>query len=203
MPNDGVVHVNRFRTVRLKELTVDLMYADGNMYAGDSGSLLAVSAGDENMEREGIYEMDVVKGKDMGVVRLVRPRLRAMKRVPNSMDLVTRALPTATRDLMLNALFLDIKAMSFDIRERVYAMASPTRKAIVTTGMGRFQEWSQMMKSGFRSTPHINVEILKRKSEDGDSPPTLLNQQFCSKSTQILYFQPKRRDASSYGSHVR
>jgi hypothetical protein len=68
MPNDGVVVVNRFRTVRLKEPTIDLIYADGNMYAGDDGSLLTVSAGDENMEREGIYEMDVVKGKDVGVV---------------------------------------------------------------------------------------------------------------------------------------
>lgn len=45
-PNDGVVLVNEFRTMRLKQPTVDLIYEDGKQHASDNGVMVPIAIGD-------------------------------------------------------------------------------------------------------------------------------------------------------------
>lgn len=172
MPSDGVVAVTRFRTLRLKEPTVDLLYLDGKLNAIESGVLVEVVDGDPNMEDNTIYEMDVVREKDAEVTRLVRPMQRLLKKVPNSMDVVRRAVAKAAEDPTITAMVLDMTSMSFAMRERVYtsaqAKASPNRKVIVSFGAGRFQEWRQMFVENFSYIavdPDINVEDLALRTK--------------------------------------
>lgn len=67
----------------------------------------------------------------------MRPRQRTLKKVPNSTNVVRRAVASATKDSSVNVmLLLDIMSMSFAMRERVYIMARANapknRKVIVT-----------------------------------------------------------------------
>ncbi|OAP53944.1 hypothetical protein AYL99_11824 [Fonsecaea erecta] len=169
-PNDGIVLVSNYRTLRLKEPTVDLLYMDDKLCASDSGVMVPVANGSVHMEQGTVYEMDVVKMADTSMVMLVRPRQRVTKRMPNPMDVVRRAVVSAVRDPMMDAVLLDITAMSFAMRNRVYTMAQSRvhekRKVIVIFGAGRFQEWRQMMVSGFSYIaidPEISVEDLSRR----------------------------------------
>ncbi|KAK7937813.1 uncharacterized protein PG986_014681 [Apiospora aurea] len=128
-PNDGVVLVNKLRTMRLKMPTVDLMCLDGKMCAIDGGTMIPIADADSNMEENAVYEMDVVKNRTSGSIQIVMPRMRVAKKVPNSMDVVKRAVASATKDPNVSATLLDITSMSFSMRERLYTMAQtrPTR----------------------------------------------------------------------------
>ncbi|OAG36665.1 hypothetical protein AYO21_09140 [Fonsecaea monophora] len=70
----------------------------------------------------------------------------------------------------MDAVLLDITAMSFAMRDRVYTMAQSLvhekRKMIVIAGAGRFQGWRQMIVSGWSYIavdPEISVEDLFRR----------------------------------------
>jgi hypothetical protein len=195
-PSDGVVLVTQFRTLRLKEPTVDLLYLDGKLSALENGVMVPVADGNENMERDVIYEMDVVKTEDESLVKLMRPRQRTLKKVPNSMDVVRRAVASANKDPTMNATLLDITSMSFAMRERVYTLAqanSPkNRKVIVTLGVGRFQEWKQMMVDGFSYIavdPEINTEDLSKRAKGAIILPYDFNATF---NTQVLSISKRR-----------
>jgi hypothetical protein len=149
VPSDGVVLTNKFKTLRLKQPTADLMYMDGKLNAIENGIMTEVLDGDPNMEEETIYELDVVKNKDTGTITLMRPRERPLKKLPNNMDVVRRAISSASADVNTNTTLLDITAMSFSMRERVYLMAeakaSENMNVVVNFGVGRFQEWKLML----------------------------------------------------------
>ncbi len=169
-PNDGVVLVNEFRTMRLKEPTIDLMYIDGKMHALDNGVMIPVATGHEEMEAEMVYEMDLVKRGDTDGIVMVRPRQRVAKKIPNSMEVVKRAVLSATKSPLVDAGLLDLTSMSFSMRDRIYTMArakaSKNKKVIVTFGIGRFQEWKQMMvdnMSYIAIDPNIDIATITRR----------------------------------------
>lgn len=114
------------------------------MNALENGVVVLIADGNKNIEQKVIYGMDVVKTEDESLIRLMRPRQRTLKKMPNSMDVVRRTIASANKDPTMNATLLDITSMSFAIRERAYTLAqanSPkNRKVIVTFGVGRFQE---------------------------------------------------------------
>lgn len=92
--------------------------------------------------------------------------------MPNSLDVVRRAVASAIKDLTTNTVLLDFVSMFFTMRERVYAMtqsrAPNNRKVIVTFDVGRFQEWRQMMSDGFSYVavdPDISVEGLSKRAK--------------------------------------
>jgi len=159
-PNDGVVLTNKFRTMRLKQPTVDLIYVDGKLNAIENGVVITIADGAQEMEGDMVYEMDVIKSENGDEIKLAKPRPRALKKMPNSMDVVKRAIATATRDPSTNTVLLDITSMSFSISERVYQMAQArapsNRKVIVIFSAGRFWEWKQMKYAGFS---YIAIEI--------------------------------------------
>lgn len=45
VPSDGVVLTNKFRTMRLKQPTIELIYVDGKLNAIESGVLVPVADG--------------------------------------------------------------------------------------------------------------------------------------------------------------
>lgn len=189
-PNDGVVMVNEFRTMRLKEPTVDLLYTDGKLCASDNGVMVPVADGDANMEVDAVYEMDLVKDKTTSTIMVMRPRQRVAKKVPNSMEVVKRAIASANKDPMVDAAILDLTSMSFAMRERVYTMAqtkaSRTRKVIVTFGIGRFQEWRQMMTNGMSYIaidPDIDITMVTKKMRRVTIMPYDFNTPF---NTQVI-----------------
>jgi len=63
-PSDGTVLVNQSRTMRLKELTVDLLYSDRKLSALENGVMVEVADGHPSLEQDIIYEMDVVRSKE-------------------------------------------------------------------------------------------------------------------------------------------
>jgi hypothetical protein len=115
-PSDGVVLVNEFRTMRLKEPTVDL-------HASENGVMIPVADGDANMKDDTVYEMDVVRDSDTNTIMIVKPRVRVAKKVPNSMDVIKRAITSTKRDPLIDAALVELISMSFVMRERVYTMA--------------------------------------------------------------------------------
>jgi hypothetical protein len=139
-PSDGVVLLNAFRTMRLKGPTVDLMCSDGKLCTIEDGVLVPAADAHESMEEGAVYEMSVIKPSETSKITLVKPTMRPLKVVPNSIDVVKRAIATATKDPTMNAVLLDITSMSFAMRERVYTMAqaraSPSRKVIVCENWG-------------------------------------------------------------------
>lgn len=167
LPSDGVVQVTDLRMMRMKTPTVDLVYADENMSVIKDGALMAITTGGEAMNEGSVYEMDVVKGDDEGMVILVRPRLRVNKRVPNHMDVVWCAFVSVWSDPFMTSSLFGITSMSISMRTRVYEMArarAPAgRKVIVVFGAGRLQEWRQMLTANFSYVvvdPEIDVTIL-------------------------------------------
>lgn len=165
--------VNVFRTMRLKEPTVDLAYADGKLYASDSGVLVVVADGDANMEEGSVYEMDLVKNPNTGTITAVRPRLRVAKKVPNSMDVVKRAVASTAKDPSIDAALLDMTSMSFFMKERVYtitqAKAFRNKKVVATFGVGRFQEWKQLMTDNMSYIAiDSNIDISTVTDQEGE-----------------------------------
>jgi len=94
-PSDGVVLVNRFRTMRLKEPTVDLLYRDRRLHSVENGVMIPVANGDPKIETDAVYEIDLVKDRTTNAISLIKPRPRVTKKVPNSMDVVKRAIASA------------------------------------------------------------------------------------------------------------
>lgn len=170
MPNDGVVIVNESMTMRLKQPTIDLMYLDQKLNTIDNGALISIADGHEKMIDRTLYEMDVIKVGEHDNVLLINPRQRVMKKIPNSMDLVERAIAATVKSANINSILLDVTAMSFAIWERVYMMAQTrapaNRKVIVIFSAGRFQEWKEMMHNNFSYIaidPDVDVEILHKR----------------------------------------
>ena len=169
LPSDGIVQVTDLRTMRMKAPTIDLVYANGDMSATEDGILIPITSGDENMDEGSIYELVVNRGQDEGSIVLVKPSLRINKRMPNHMDVVRRAVMSASCDASTTSSLLDITAMSISMRTRVYEMArsrAPAgRKLIVIFGAGRLQEWRQMLIANFSYIvvdPEVDVSILSR-----------------------------------------
>src|SRR5271156_5551506 len=63
-PSDGIVLVNQSRTMRLKELTADLLYSDRKLSALENGVMVEVADGHPSLEQDIIYEMDVVRSEE-------------------------------------------------------------------------------------------------------------------------------------------
>lgn len=194
-PNDGVVLVNELRTLRLKQPTVDLVYMSGKMHASDNGVMVPVGDGDQNMEEGVIYEMDLIKDKITNTITMIKPRPRIAKRIPNSMDVVKRAVASTSRDPLVDAALLDLTSMSFSMRDRVYTMArtkaSMNRKVIVTFGIGRFQEWRQMMvdnMSYIAIDPNLDVTMIEKKMRRVSIMPYDWNTPF---NTQVISISKK------------
>lgn len=196
-PSDGVVLVNEFRTMRLKQPTVDLIYLDGKLCTSDNGVMVPVANGNPNMEENMIYEMDVVKDELGDGVVIINPRDRVAKKVPNSMEVVKRAIASTRKDPLVDAALLDLTSMSFSMRERVYTMAqakaSKTKKVIVTFGVGRFQEWRQMMvdnMSYIAIDPEIDTTMLTKKVKGVSVYPYDFNKSFKVQITSIAKTRP-------------
>ena len=72
------------------------------------------------------------------------PRQRTLKKMPNSMDVVRRAIASVTKEKAVTGSLIDNTAMSLSMRTRVYetaqARSSTNKRVIVTFGVGRFQE---------------------------------------------------------------
>ena len=170
VPNDGIVLTNKFKTMRLKQPTVDLICMDGKLNAIENGIMTPLVNAHGTMETDVVYEMDVVKGQNDNEIMLVKPRQRLSKKLPNSMDVVRRAIASASTSELVDTSLLDITSMSFSMRKRVYEMArsraTSTRKVIVVFGAGRFQEWKEMKHEGFSYIaidPEIDTtDVLKR-----------------------------------------
>ena len=143
-PSDGVVLVSQFRTMRLKQPTDDLMYVDGKLCMLDSRLMVPIAAGNGDMNQGTIYELDLVKKEATNMIVVTNLRQRVIERVPNSSDVVKRAVTSTNKDLMIDATLLDVISMSFFMRERVYTMAQAkahrNKRIIVRFGVSRFQE---------------------------------------------------------------
>ena len=78
----------------------------------------------------------------MDTITLRHPRQRLIKKQPNPVDVIMRAVASVSTDPSMSTSLLDITSMSFSIRERVYDMAkssaSISRKVIVIFGADRF-----------------------------------------------------------------
>ena len=78
----------------------------------------------------------------MDTITLRHPRQRLIKKQPNPVDVIMRAVASVSTDPSMSTSLLDITSMSFSIRERVYGMAkssaSISRKVIVIFGADRF-----------------------------------------------------------------
>lgn len=76
-----------------------------------------------------------------------------LKKVPNSLSVVERAIASANKDSSMTAALPDMTSMAFAMRKRVYSMAHAraplNRKVVVTFSEGRFQEWKEMMVDSF------------------------------------------------------
>ncbi|KAK0930067.1 hypothetical protein LTR29_016816 [Friedmanniomyces endolithicus] len=189
-PSDGVVLTNKFRTMRLKQPTIDLLFMDGKLNGIENGVLIPLTDGHANMDEDTVYEMDVVKDEETNALKIVRPRERPLKEVTNSMDVIKRAIASATADVATNTILIDIVSMSFSMRERVYLMAQAkapsNRKVIVSFGVGRFQEWKQMLNDGFSYIavdPELDYKDLERRAKRIRILPYDFNRSF---NTQVL-----------------
>lgn len=183
--NDGVVLVTELRTTRLKAPTVDLLYSDGTMNVLENGSLVVVANGSDDMEEGVTYECDLHADTTTGVITIVRPKMRILKKLPNSMEVARRAVMTVTGDPNVNGALLDITAMSVAMRTRVYEMTQSRvgmgRKVIVSFGTGRVQEWRQMMTNRFSYIvidPEIDVTVLERRVKGATVMPYDFNTSF-------------------------
>jgi len=77
-PSDRIRFINKFKTLRLKQPTVDLMYTDKKLNAINAGVLDPVPDVDANMEQEMIHEMDVAENAETSTITLKGPRERSM-----------------------------------------------------------------------------------------------------------------------------
>jgi len=80
MPNDRIVMVNQFWTMRLKIPTIDLMYVGGDICSSDIGIIVPIAAGHGRIEESVVYEMDLIRDRNSGSMMIVRPRERVSKK---------------------------------------------------------------------------------------------------------------------------
>lgn len=208
MPCDGIVCVTPFRTLRLKEPTVDLKYIDGQMCTIDAGAPVPLAQGDRNMVEGMIYEFKLYRASDPTKVILGYPVERMSKMVPNNMEIIRRAVASVSGDPQLSTSLFDITSMSFSMRSRVYeaaqASASLTRKVIVVFGCGRMQEWKQMRLSNFSYVaidPDVDVsrlsKLMRKVTVMPYDPTTKFSVNIMSISKrpgQILYYKGTSED---------
>ena len=169
MESDGMVCVTPSRTLRLKKPTIDLMYSKGSMYASEMGKLVRISDGHKSMKQGSIYEMNVNKSADLNSIVISDPVRRLVKRRPNNMDIIRRALMSVLTDTTMSTILYDVTSMSFKMRRRTYEMAQATafrsRKVIIIFGAGRFQEINDMKLDDFSYIaidPNIDVTRLNK-----------------------------------------
>ncbi|KAL7900223.1 hypothetical protein HDV64DRAFT_290800, partial [Trichoderma sp. TUCIM 5745] len=133
--------------------------------------MVPVAEGHEMMVDKMIYEMDVRRNKVTNEVMLVNPRHRMTKKLPNSIEVIKRAIASTNRDHTVDSAILDLTSMSFSMRKRVYTMAkraSMNKKVVVTFGIGRFQEWRQMLSdrmSYIAIDPNIDITTIMNKAK--------------------------------------
>ena len=158
------------------------------MSALEDGVLFDVVNRDDNVEKSIVNEMDVIKCEDEKVTKLGRPKARTRRIKPDPLDVVRRAVASVTEDPSVTATLLDVRSMSFAVRECVYTMAkaktSDTRRVIVTFGVGRFQEWRQMFP-GNHSYIAIGPEI------DTSDMSHLMYQHGLVVASRIAYCRPR------------
>lgn len=169
MPNDGLVCVTPFRTLRKKQPTVDLLYGKGMLSASSDSGTLRITSGSVNMIDGAVYELVVSRSPAEGYVRLTNPVERTSKTKPNNTDVVKRAFMSVLDNVDMNTVLFDVTSISFRVRSRVYDMcqsyASSRRSVIVMFGAGRFQEWYQMRLGNFSYIavdPNIDTKQLER-----------------------------------------
>lgn len=75
--------------------------------------MIAAAVGDLNIDGCMICEMNLMKDTTMGTIKLVNPRPRVAKKVPNSLAVVKTAVAGSRAGL------LDATSVSFSMRERV------------------------------------------------------------------------------------
>lgn len=142
--NDGIVIVTPFRTLKLKQPIVDLLYQDRFLNRIDNEVLNRVAAGHEKMVQGVIYELDVIRKEVGGPRELVKPRERTRKKVLNNIVVIRRAVASVGGDSYASESLVDITAMYFRMWSKVYESAQTrapvNRKVIVRFGVGRFQE---------------------------------------------------------------
>jgi len=203
VPNDGIVCVTEFRTLRLKKPTIDLIYSKGNLFMSDNANLITVARGHKSMIENAVYEMTVSRCEHKNVVKIANPVRRLVKSRPNNADIVRRAFASAISDENVNTILYDITSMSFSMRTRVYelaqATASTNRKVIVTFGAGRLQEINEMRLTSFSYIaidPNIDVTALNMKGSRITAVPYDTNTSFSkqvmsitNRSGMLLYYR--------------
>lgn len=169
MPNDGLVCVTSFRTLRMKPPTIDLRYRSGLLYMSTDSGEVEVADGDPNMVEDAIYEMHVHRSRLESMVTITDPVERTSKRMPNNADVIKRAFMSVSQSVNMSMVLFDITNMSFRMRTRVYEMAqnvaSTSGKVIVIFGAGRFQEMREMRLTSYSYIaidPEIDIEPLRR-----------------------------------------
>ncbi|KAI0469846.1 hypothetical protein GGR56DRAFT_684339 [Xylariaceae sp. FL0804] len=151
---------------------IDLVYVGRKLCAIDGGDIVLVAVGSPNLEKGMVYEMDVVKDPVDGKIQIVKPRMRAAKTVPNSMDVVKRAVASESKDTKISTALLDITSMSLSMSERVFTIAQTkahnTKKVVVIFGAGRFQAWREIITSKtsyIAIDPEIDDTLLTRHTK--------------------------------------
>lgn len=170
LQNDGIVCVSGFRTLRLKEPTIDLLFSNGLLYMSDNGKRVAVSHGHGLMSNNSVYEFTVIRSDQPNLVKIINPVKRLIKKSPNNSDIIRRAFMSVSEDANVSMILYDITSMSFAMRSRTYQMAqtiaSAGRKVIVTFGVGRFQEMNEMRLNNFSYIaidPDLDISNLKKR----------------------------------------
>ncbi|KAH7001767.1 hypothetical protein B0J12DRAFT_558181, partial [Macrophomina phaseolina] len=170
MPNDGLVCVTSFRTLRMKPPTIDLRYKSGLMYMSTDSGEVALTEGDVNMVEDTIYEMHVDRGRTESTVTIRNPIERTSKRVPNNSEVIKSAFMAMSCNVNMSMILFDITNMSFRMRTRVYEMAqsvaSTSGRVIVIFGAGRFQEMREMKLTSYSYIaidPEIDIEPLRKR----------------------------------------
>lgn len=95
-PNDGVILTKKFRSVRLKQPTIDLLYMDGKLNGIANGVVVEVTDDTPEMDEDTVYEMDLIKDETTNEIKIIKPKQRPLKKLPNSMD--KRAITSVNAD---------------------------------------------------------------------------------------------------------
>lgn len=170
LPSDGVVCVTEFRTLRLKEPTVDLICKDGILNMSHDGKMIPVALASTAMKQDTVYEFSVSPGVDDSTVVLSKGVSRTVKKRPNQSDIVRRAFVSVSRNVSNSTVLYDITSMSFKMRNRVYedaqSFSTSTRRVIVMFGAGRFQEINEMRTDNYSYIaidPNIDVNNISKR----------------------------------------
>ncbi|KAI9048018.1 hypothetical protein LZ554_007816 [Drepanopeziza brunnea f. sp. 'monogermtubi'] len=142
LPSDGVVCVTEFRTLKLKEPTVDLICKDGLLNMSYDGRMVPVAVACAAIKQDTVYELSVCPSDDDSTVVLSKEVSRTVKKRPNQSDIVKRAFISVSTNVSNSTVLYDITSMSFKMRNKVYedaqSFSTSTRKVIVIFDAGRF-----------------------------------------------------------------